>query len=110
MDTETNIEPGAANSPIVCTLTNSDAAAQALEWVDLQHRATAVAAIDGGVRMTLPASLADDVKDLAGREAGCCAFLTIDTSVVGDVLTLSISSANPDALPVIFALAGVPLP
>ena len=110
MDIQANSEPANIDSPIMCTLTTKEAATQALEWVDLQHRAISVNEVEGGVRMTLPASLADDVVDLARREAGCCAFLTIDTSVVGDVLTLSISSANPDALPVIFALAGVPLP
>ncbi len=110
MDCETDVEPAGDNPPIACTLTNKEASKQVLEWIDLQHRATAVDPIDGGVRMTLPASLIDDVEDLARREAGCCAFLTIDTSVVGDVLTLDISSANPDALPVISALAGIPVP
>ncbi len=110
MDTETDIEANSADSPIVCTLTNNEAVAQTLEWTDLQHRATGVAAIEGGVRMTLPASLVDDVLDLVRIEAGCCAFLTIDTSVVDEVLTLDISSANPDALPVISAMAGIPLP
>ena len=109
MNNETDIETTSADSPIVCTLTSNEATEQTLEWVDLQHRATAVAAIEGGVRMTLPASLVDDVEDLVRIEAGCCAFLTIDTSVVDDVLTLSISSANPDALPVISAMAGIPL-
>lgn len=108
MDTE--IETTGADSLILCTLTENEAAEQTLEWVDLQHRANAVAAIDGGVRMTLPASMVDDVADLIRIEAGCCAFLTIETSVVDDVLTLEISSANADALPVISAMAGIPLP
>lgn len=110
MDHETDIETIGADSPIACTLTNSEATPQLLEWVDLQNRASAIAAIDGGVRMTLPASLVDEVEDLALREAQCCAFLTIDMAVVDDVLTLEISSANPDALPVISALAGISLP
>ncbi len=109
MGPETDIETSGDDSPIACTLTNNEATKQALEWVDLQHRAEAVAAIEGGVRLTLPASLVDDVEDLTRREARCCAFLTIDTSVVDGVLTLDISSANPDALPVISALAGIPL-
>lgn len=110
MDSETDVEPAGDNPPIACMLTNKEASKQVLEWVDLQRLASAVDPIDGGVRMALPASLIDDVEDLARREAGCCAFLTIDTSVVGDVLTLDISSTDPDALPVISALAGIPVP
>lgn len=110
MDIETELRSPADSTPIACSLTDRDAGQQALEWVDLQRRATEVAAIEGGVRMTLPASLADDIEDLARREAACCAFLTITTAIVDDVLTLEISSANPDALPVIAALAGISIP
>lgn len=110
MDAETNSKTASAHLPVACTLTDKDMTKQALEWVDLQGRATEVIAIEGGVRMTLPASMLADVEDLARREAQCCAFLRIDTSTVGDVLTLDIASANPDALPVISALAGIPLP
>lgn len=110
MDTKTDIETRSAGVPIACTLANDDAARQRLAWVDLQHRCSQVVSIEGGVRMTLPASLIDDVADLVRREVGCCAFLTIETSVIGDVLTLDISSPNPDVLPVISALAGIPLP
>lgn len=110
MDTKTDVETPGARVPIACTLTNNDAAKQLLEWVDLQHRCSEVVAIESGVRMTLPESLTDDIADLVRREAACCAFLTIETSVIGGVLTLDISSPNPDALPVISALAGIPLP
>lgn len=110
MDTETDIETSSTEVPIACNLTNEEGTKQALEWVELQHRSSEVAAIEGGVRMTLPASLADQVADLGRREAGCCAFLTIETSVIGDALTLDISSPNPDAIAVISALAGIPLP
>ena len=56
-------------SPVACTLTSKDASRQALEWVDLQGHATAVEAIDGGARMTLPSSLAGQVEDLVRRES-----------------------------------------
>ena len=108
MDTNADIE--AAGIPIACTLTTEAATEQALEWVDLQDRATEVAALEGGVRMTFPASMVDDVEDLARRESACCAFLTISSSVIDEVLTLDISSQSPEALPVISALAGIPLP
>lgn len=59
--------------------------------------------------MTLPASMTDQVRDLVRREAACCAFLTLDITVEADNLTLEVTAANPEALPVISALAGIPL-
>lgn len=110
MDTETDIEAAHAVIPIVCTLTAKAGTEQALQWVDLQHSAIEVSAISGGVRMTFPASMVDNVEDLARRERACCAFLTIDTSVTNDVLTLDITSPNPEALTVICALVGISRP
>lgn len=110
MTNQTNIATAAVGAPVVCTLTDAAAAGQLLEWADLQAHASDVTVIDGGVRITLPASLAEQVTDLAQREAGCCAFLTINLAVADEHLTLDISSTNPEAFPVIAALAGVPVP
>jgi len=97
------------DNPIVCTLSTDDASGQLLEWSDLQHEATDVTAIEGGARMTLPASMVDQVRDLVRREAACCAFLTLDIAVDADLMTLEVTASNSDALPVIAALAGLPL-
>ena len=94
-------------SPIVCTLDEPAAAHQLLEWDDLQHRATSSRRIAGGVRMTFPAELEADIVDLVDRERQCCAFLDIETRTDGDLVTLEISSQNPDALPVIEIFAGI---
>ena len=94
-------------SPVACTLTSKDANRQAMEWVDLQGHATAVEAIDGGARMTLPSSVAGQVEDLVRRESACCSFLDITMAIHQDELTLDVSSTNPDAQPVIAALSGV---
>ena len=93
--------------PVACTLSAVDAASQAQEWVELQGRVLGVEAVPGGAAMQLPADLADVVADLAAREASCCAFLDISHAVAGDVLTLTMTSQNPDAAPVIRALTGV---
>ena len=95
--------------PIACTLSATDAQAQALEWVDLRSLATSVAAVVSGVRMTFPDDMAAAVEDLAAREAACCSFLMITTTKVGDELALEVTTENADALPVISALAGVKL-
>ena len=96
--------------PIVCTMRDQDSSDQLLEWSDLQHGAKEVIAIEAGARMTLPASMIDQVRDLVQREAGCCAFLTLVISVAEDDLTLEVTAADPKALPVISVLAGIPLP
>ncbi len=110
MDTETDIEAAKPSIPVVCTLTVHEATGQLLEWADIQHHALSVGAVDRGVLMTFPSTMLDDIEDLARREITCCAFLAISTSVVGEVLTLEVRSENPEALPVISALAGIELP
>ena len=98
-----------ADIPIVCTLTAEEAGEQLFEWSDLQHHAKEVVAIEAGARMKLPATMVDQVNDLIRREAGCCAFLNLDVAVEADTLTLEVTAANPDALPVIAVLAGIAL-
>lgn len=85
-------------------------AGQALEWHDLQHLAIEVAALETGARMTFPATLAAAVEDLARREAACCGFLELTSEVENDLLTLSVTTANPDGLAAISMLAGITLP
>ncbi len=48
-DTDIDIEAAGTGTPIACTLTPKETTKQALEWVDLQHRATDVTAIEGGI-------------------------------------------------------------
>lgn len=93
--------------PITCTLSDADAHAQALEWVHLRKLAASVTAVDSGVHVTFPASMAPEVEDLAEREAACCSFLTIATTRVDDQIALQVTTTNTDALLEISALAGV---
>jgi hypothetical protein len=92
--------------PVACSLTTADAARQALEWTDLRRHAITIEARAGGAAMTFALDLADDVEDLAAREAACCAFLSITTNRMADVVRLEITSDDPDAHTVIEALAG----
>ncbi len=110
MTQQTDPETIRIDEPIVCTIPTGKANDQLVEWADLQHRASNVIAVDGGVRMTLPATMSDQVRYLVRREASCCAFLTLDITVVDDDLILEVTAANPDALPVISMLAGIALP
>lgn len=94
--------------PVVCTLTPSAAAGQAFEWTDLHEQAIAVQPLPGGARIRFPSDLEPHIADLTNREAECCAFLDFSSIVVDGELILDITSPNPDALPVIALLAGMP--
>jgi hypothetical protein len=110
MDIETDIDGADLHIPIACTLTTKGANKQAMEWTELRDHAHTVTELDTGVRMAFPAQMLDAVDDLARRERACCAFLRLTTMVADDVLTLDILSDDPDALPVIWELAGISRP
>jgi hypothetical protein len=109
MTTQSKSTRARANTPIVCTISVDDGREQLLEWADLQTRASEVVAINSGARLTLPASMFDQVQDLMKREALCCTFLNFDITVQEEDMTFEVTAPNPDALPVISALAGIPI-
>ena len=92
--------------PVACILNSRDAEAQALEWVDLQRLALRSAPLASGARMTFATVHAARIVDLAEREAQCCAFLDIATTLDGDEFVVEITSDNPGAIGVIAALSG----
>lgn len=102
-----NTDSDRAGVPAACTLSLDAAHRQSLEWAELRLHATAVAALATGVQMTLPASMEDDIEDLAARERSCCSFLSINTCVQADSLNLEVTTSDLTVLPLIHALAGV---
>ena len=92
--------------PIACSLTTDEAAAQLLDWANLQSQVVSSERLEHGVAMTLPIELADSVEDLAAREAQCCSFLSIATSRRHDLVRLEITSEDPNAAGVIEMLTG----
>ncbi len=109
MATNNEQKTATVSTPIVCTMPSGEVPEQLHQWTNLQEWALDVVAIESGVRMTLPASLVQQVRDLADREASCCAFLNLDIELEGQTMSFEVTSPNPDALPVIAALAGIPL-
>ena len=93
--------------PIVCTLSDSDAGQQALEWVELQSHTIASERIEGGAAPTVGIDLADAVEDLAAREATGCTFLSLTTHRTDTEIRLEITSESADALAVIESLTGL---
>lgn len=96
--------------PLFCSLRIDDAAAQAMEWADLQKHTVAVEPLGSGMALTFGIEVADEVEDLAAREAECCGFLSITTTRTDQTVLLEITSDHPDATPVIDAIAGVGAP
>ena len=90
---------------MACTLTPGAAVDQLGEWAELRRSATAVDDVEGGVRMAFPVGLADSVRDLAAREAACCAFLDIEVSG-GDEVVVEIRSEGDEAMAVVRLLTG----
>jgi hypothetical protein len=95
------------DEPITCSLSAKGSVDQAVEWVDIQHRATRVAALPSGARMVFPLELATSIDELVSREATCCGFLDFVTTVVDGEYVVDVTSSNPDALPLIKLLSGV---
>lgn len=96
------------SEPVACSLTKKQARSQLQEWRDLQSISLGIERLDDGVRMRLPASVEADLADLARREAACCTFLSISTTRASDAeIIVEITSAVPDALPVIHGLSGL---
>lgn len=93
--------------PIACTLTDTEAATQVMEWSDLRGQVLRRRSVPGGMVVNFPAGLEDTVRDLAAREGQCCAFLTLTVSSRhADEIELSVTSANPEAQPIIDLLVG----
>ena len=91
--------------PVACSISTPEAANQALEWSDLGARLLGFDRLDDGLLLTFPGDMADRVKNLAAREAECCGFLSITTSLSEQTVRLEIKSGNPDHQPVIEELA-----
>ncbi|MEM9036295.1 MAG: hypothetical protein AAGA99_21000 [Actinomycetota bacterium] len=92
--------------PIACTLSPDAATSQLGEWDRLAARATTCEPVTDGWSLTFPAALAPVVEDLASREAACCSFLTLRTTVEGDDVRLDITTEASDARQVIDLLVG----
>ena len=95
------------STPVACTLTTKDASQRVLEWQNLHRVVRRAERVDGGVRLDTDPELLDRLADLARREETCCAFLTISTWADDEAAHMEITSANPDAAPVIERLAGL---
>jgi hypothetical protein len=97
-------------TPVVCTLTTKDRASQSLQWNDLRGLARSGETIPTGARTTYNLEHADAIEDLARREIGCCGSWLDIRITRDDVLTLVITTENPEGVDLIRNIAGVEKP
>jgi hypothetical protein len=93
---------------VACDLGEPDAASptgewtrRTEEWADVKAGAIGTDLIPGGVRIWLPAELADVARDLARREAMCCGFLDIEVAGAAGRVRLDITTAARAVAPLI---------
>lgn len=96
-----------SHEPIACSLPLREAASQAAEWTDLHDHVIGTERLPNGIAVTYDVEMARAVEDLVAREAACCAWLTLSTSMCREGIRVEMASDNPEAQPVIEALAGV---
>ncbi|MDW3217769.1 MAG: hypothetical protein R8F63_04075 [Acidimicrobiales bacterium] len=93
--------------PVTCTLTTKELAGRTLEWGDLGPRALDRTELENGVRTTYPLAMAGPIERLATAERACCgSWLDIEVRL-DDVLTLELTTSNPDGLAIIRAMSGI---
>lgn len=99
---EPNSEPALA-----CTLTGADHGQQLARWSALLADATLTR--NGlAAHVTMPATRAGDAATLIVDEQACCPFLDFSLSFLGTNVMLSVTAANPEALPFVDALLSRP--
>lgn len=90
---------------VACTLTLEALTDQARAWADLTALAVASAEIPGGSQSVYPATHAERIEELVGRERTCCgSWMDITIDRTADEVTLDITTTNPDGVATIRAM------
>lgn len=92
--------------PIACSLPARESRNQIGEWQALVQHQVATHRVKGGFEVVYDIDVSDVVEDLVRREAACCGFLDIISTRLPDGVSMRVTSADPDALPVIELLVG----
>ena len=92
---------------VICTLTTKELARRALQWTDLGPLALDRTELPNGIRSTYPLELADAIEQLASAELDCCGSWLNIAVRRRDVVTLELTTGNPDGLEIVRRMAGV---
>ena len=91
--------------PIACRLDAAGAEEQLAAWSALRGLCLGAEPTDAGVRLWFEPAAEASVREVAAREAACCAFLRLTVRSEADAVRLEITSDQADAQPVIGRLA-----
>ena len=92
---------------VACSLGPGDQAGRAARWKVLTERSLARAArTERGVSLTfrVDPGVAEELRDLAALERGCCAFATWSVHEHGAELTLDVTGDSTDAVAAVRSL------
>lgn len=95
-----------AVGPVACTLTDREARDQVGRWEGLADAVRHRAVDEHGATLWFDPSVADAVRDVAEREAACCAFLSLRRSVDRSLVRLDIDADSDEGIMVAHLLAG----
>jgi DNA-binding transcriptional MerR regulator len=98
-------DEGAAPKPLACTLTGDEQTDRVQHWRRLLAHTHARKAIDGGLRIHLPVTLARDVATLAAAEQQCRSFFDFTLRLTGATLYLEVQ-APTEAAPLLAEVFG----
>ena len=82
------------NTPVACTLTAGDLAAQRRRWEQLMACAlTGRAETADGLRLSFRPEAEDELRDLVAVETGCCAWAAWTVEPTAGAVVLDVRSA-----------------
>ena len=99
--------PEPQSGPEACTLTGPAQAERLHQWRQLLARTQHREAIDGGLRILLPATLTGPAAELAAAEQRCCPFFDFTLHLAGGGLQLEVRAPN-HATPLLADVFGTP--
>jgi len=96
------------NREVICTLSPVEVPDRLGEWRQLFDRAAYTDRQPGRVQASFAFVELPEVRRLVAAESSCCAFLDLSVNTAGDLVELTVASADPKAQSVLDALFGTP--
>jgi hypothetical protein len=101
----THMDTQSSETPIACTLTESQVQAQLAGWEALRPSFRKLELHDRGVVLWFEPAADAAVRAVAEREAACCSFLSLGVDHDDGAVRLEIASDAPDGVPIAHLLA-----
>lgn len=99
---------GTSDREVICTLAAAEVPDRLEDWRQLMARAARTERTAGRIQAAFSFVELPNVRRLVAAEASCCAFLDFSIDTSGDLVELTVGSADPNAQPVLDALFAAP--